>query len=160
MTNNTTTNNNNKQERENMHTDRCGHTSGQKCHTKGSRKETKYNSLCIEIQRMWDMKCMIIPVVTGATWIVIRGLRKNLETIPGKHWIDSLEKTAVLGTSHNTESTAVWNLIPKRWGSPLVQEEYQGEMTCDKRWHNNNNNNHNHNHNHNNNKLEPRQQST
>jgi hypothetical protein len=24
-----------------MHADKCGNTSGQKCHTKGSRKETK-----------------------------------------------------------------------------------------------------------------------
>jgi hypothetical protein len=60
----------------------------------------KYNSLCIEIQRMWNMKCMIVPAVIEATGIVTRGLRKNLETIPGKHSIDSLHKTAVLGTSH------------------------------------------------------------
>jgi hypothetical protein len=39
-------------------------------------------------------------VVTGATGIVSKGLKKNLETIPGKHSIDSLQKTAVLGTSH------------------------------------------------------------
>jgi hypothetical protein len=42
---------------------------------------------------------MIIPAVTGATGIVTRGLRKNLEAIPGKHSIDSLQKTTVLGTS-------------------------------------------------------------
>jgi hypothetical protein len=29
-------------------------------------------------------------------------------------------------------------LIPERWGSPLVQEKYQGEIACDKI--NNNNN--------------------
>jgi hypothetical protein len=45
---------------------------------------------------------MIIPVVIGATGIVTKGLKKNLEAIPGKHSIDSLHKTAilVLGTSH------------------------------------------------------------
>jgi hypothetical protein len=60
-----------------MHTDRCGNTSGQKCHTKGSRKEKKlkYRSLCTEIQQMWNMKCMIIPMVIGATGIVTKGLR-------------------------------------------------------------------------------------
>jgi hypothetical protein len=42
------------------------------------------------------MKCL----VTGATGIVTKGLKKYLETIPGKHSIDSLQKTAVLGTSH------------------------------------------------------------
>jgi hypothetical protein len=49
---------------------------------------------------MWNMKCMIIPVVIGATGIVMRGLRRNLEAIPGKHSIDSLQKTAILGTAH------------------------------------------------------------
>jgi hypothetical protein len=43
---------------------------------------------------------MIIPTVTGATGIVTRGLRKNLEAIPGKHSTASLHKTAILGTSH------------------------------------------------------------
>jgi hypothetical protein len=36
----------------------------------------------------------------GGTGIITRSLRKNLEDIPGKHSIDSLQKTAVLGTSH------------------------------------------------------------
>jgi hypothetical protein len=44
------------------------------------------------------MKCMIVPVVTGATGIVTKGLKKNLEAIPGKHSIDSLKKTAIGGT--------------------------------------------------------------
>ena len=43
---------------------------------------------------------MIIPVITGATGIVMRSFRKNLEAVPGKHSIDSLQKTAILGTSH------------------------------------------------------------
>jgi hypothetical protein len=46
------------------------------------------------------MKCFVIPVIIGATGIVTRGLKKYLETIPGKRSIDSLQKTAVLGTSH------------------------------------------------------------
>jgi hypothetical protein len=29
--------------------------------------------------------------------------------------------------THNTESTAVWNLKPERWGSPLAQQKYQEE---------------------------------
>ena len=49
---------------------------------------------------MWNMKCMFIPVIIGATGIVTKGLKKNLEAITGKHSIYSLQKTAVLGTSH------------------------------------------------------------
>ena len=67
---------------------------------KEAEEKLKYKSLCIEIQRMWNLKCMFVPVIIGATGIVTRSLKKNLETIPGKHWIDSLQKTAILGTSH------------------------------------------------------------
>ena len=49
---------------------------------------------------MWNLKYTIIPVITGASGRVTRGLRKNLEAVPGKHSIDSLQKTAILGTSH------------------------------------------------------------
>ena len=38
----------------------------------------------------------ITPVITGATGIVTRSLRKNLEAVPGKHSIDSLQKTVYL----------------------------------------------------------------
>ena len=85
-----------------MHTGRCGNTRRQKRCAKGSGKKLKYSykSLCIEIQRMWNLKFTIIPVITGATGIVTRSLRKNLEAVPGKHSIDSLENTVILGTSH------------------------------------------------------------
>jgi hypothetical protein len=48
---------------------------------------------------MWNMKCMIIPVTTGATEIVTK-LYKNLETTLIEHSIDSLQKTVILGISH------------------------------------------------------------
>ena len=58
---------------------------------KEAEKKLKYKSLCIELQRMWNLKCMIIPIIIGATGIVTRSLRKNLEAVPGKHSIDSLQ---------------------------------------------------------------------
>jgi hypothetical protein len=67
---------------------------------KEAENRLKYKSFCIEIQRMWNMKCATTPVMIGATGIVTRSLRKNLEDIPGKHSIDSLQKTAILGTAH------------------------------------------------------------
>ena len=83
-----------------MHTDICSNTRRQKCCAKGSGKKLKYKSSNIEIQRMWNPKCTIIPVITGATGIVTRSSRKNLQAVPGKHSIDSLQETAILGTSH------------------------------------------------------------
>jgi len=67
---------------------------------KEAEKKLKYESLGIEIQRMWNLKCTIVPVITGATGIVMRSLRENLEAVPTKHSIDSLQKTAIFGTSH------------------------------------------------------------
>jgi hypothetical protein len=46
------------------------------------------------------MKCFVLPVIIGATGIVTKGQNKYLEIIPGKHSVDSLQKTDVLGTSH------------------------------------------------------------
>jgi hypothetical protein len=43
-----------------------------------AEKELKCNSLCVEIQRMWNMTCMVIPVITGATGIATVGLKENL----------------------------------------------------------------------------------
>jgi len=49
---------------------------------------------------MWNLKCTTVPVITGATGVVTRSLKKNLETVAGKHSIDSVQKTAILGTAH------------------------------------------------------------
>jgi hypothetical protein len=79
---------------------------------KEAEKKLQYKSLCIEIQRMWNLKCTLIPVINGATGIVTRSLRKNLEAIPGKHSIDSFDRFTTKDSytwniTHNTESTAV-----------------------------------------------------
>ena len=63
---------------------------------KEADKKLKYKSLCIEVQRMWNLKFTIIPVIIGATGKVTRSLRKNLEAVPGKHSIDSLQKQLYL----------------------------------------------------------------
>jgi hypothetical protein len=53
---------------------------------------------------MGNLKCTIIP----GTGILTKGLSKNLEAIPGKHSVDSPQKTAYAwNVTHYTQSTAV-----------------------------------------------------
>jgi hypothetical protein len=59
---------------------------------KEAEKKLKYKNLSIKIQRMWNMKCFAIPVIIGATGIVSKSLQKYMETVPGQHSVDSLQK--------------------------------------------------------------------
>jgi hypothetical protein len=42
----------------------------------------------------------VIPVIIGATGTISKSFRKYLSSIPGKHEIEYLQKTATLGTAH------------------------------------------------------------
>jgi hypothetical protein len=71
---------------------------------KEAEKKLKYESLGIEIQRTWNLKCTIVPVIIGANRIVTTSLRKNLEAISGKHSIGSLQNTPHTGNiTHDRE---------------------------------------------------------
>ena len=41
-----------------------------------AEKKLEYKSVCTETKRMWNVKCTIIPVVTGDTGIVTKCLKK------------------------------------------------------------------------------------
>jgi hypothetical protein len=84
-----------------MYTHKCGNISWQDCHAKGSRKDTKTQEFMFRdttnVEReMYDY--------TSNNWNHRNSnkskKKKDLEAIPGKHSIDSLQQTAVLGTSH------------------------------------------------------------
>jgi len=67
---------------------------------KEAEKILKYKDLTIEIQRMWNLKTKIIPVIIGATGTISKSFRKYASNIPGKHDVKELQKTAILGTAH------------------------------------------------------------
>ena len=47
-----------------------------------------------------------LVVVVVVVVVVTKGLKKNLEAIPGKHSVNALQKSAVLGTSH-----IIWEVL-------------------------------------------------
>jgi hypothetical protein len=57
-------------------------------------------NLTIEIQRMWNVKTRVVPVIIGATGTISKSFRKYLSTIPGNHDYSELQKTPILGTAH------------------------------------------------------------
>jgi len=67
---------------------------------KEAEKILKYKDLTTEIQRIWDVKTKVIPVIIGATGTISKSFRKYVSNIPGKHEVKELQKTAILGTAH------------------------------------------------------------
>jgi hypothetical protein len=60
----------------------------------------KYKDLAIEIQRMWNVKTKVIPVIIGATLTISKSFRKYVNNIPENYEVKELQKTAVLSTAH------------------------------------------------------------
>jgi hypothetical protein len=67
---------------------------------KEAEKILKYKDLTTEIQRMWNAKTRVIPVIIGATGNISKSFRKYVSNIPGNHEVRELQKTAILGTAH------------------------------------------------------------
>ena len=67
---------------------------------KEAEKILKYKDLTTEMQRMWNVKTKVIPVIIGATGTISKSFRKYMSGIPGKHEVKELQKTAILGTAH------------------------------------------------------------
>jgi hypothetical protein len=86
-----------------MYANRCCNLRRQKCDKEGAEKILKYKDLTIEIQRMWNVKTNVIPVIIGATGTISKSFTKYLSNVPGKskrNEIQELQKTAILGTTH------------------------------------------------------------
>jgi hypothetical protein len=67
---------------------------------KEAEKILKYKDLTIEIQRMWNVKPRVIPVIIGATGTISKSFGKYVSNIPGNHEVRKLQKTAILCTAH------------------------------------------------------------
>ena len=67
---------------------------------KEAYKILKYRDLTIELQHMWNVKTKVIPVIIGPTGTISKSFRNYMSNIPGKHEVEELQKTAILGTAH------------------------------------------------------------
>jgi hypothetical protein len=67
---------------------------------KDANKILKYKDLTTEIQRMWNVKTKVIPVIIGVNGTISESFRKYVSNIPGKHEVTELQKTAILRTAH------------------------------------------------------------
>jgi hypothetical protein len=57
---------------------------------KEAEKILKYKDLTLEIQRMWNVKARVIPVIIGATGTISKSVRKYVSSFPGNHEVGEL----------------------------------------------------------------------
>jgi hypothetical protein len=67
---------------------------------KEAEKILRYKDLTIEIQRMWNVKTKVIPVIMCATGTISESFKKYVSNISGNHEVKELQKTVILGTAH------------------------------------------------------------
>ena len=64
-------------------------------------KITKYQNLKVEVERLWEKKATVVPVVIGALGAIPRDLVKHLKTLElDKISPSQLQKAVLPGTAH------------------------------------------------------------
>ena len=59
----------------------------------------KYKDLELEIQRMWHMKTVVIPVVVGALGTAKKGMVENIEKVSERATMTEIQKICMLGSA-------------------------------------------------------------
>ena len=68
-------------------------------------KLSKQKDLEIEVEKLWHMKTVTIPVVIGALGMIKKGAEKHLEKIPGSINLAEMQKKVLTGTVHILRKT-------------------------------------------------------
>ena len=61
--------------------------------------KSKYYDLGVEIQRMWLMKTIVLPVVIGALGTVKKGMVENIEKVSKSASVTEIQKICMLGSA-------------------------------------------------------------
>ena len=59
----------------------------------------KYKDLQIEIEKVWQLKTAVIPVVVGALGMVKKGALNRLKSIPGEPNLQEIQNIVLTSTS-------------------------------------------------------------
>ena len=71
----------------------------------GFEKLPKYKNLDFEVEKLWHMKTVTIPVVIGTLGMIKKGTEKHLEKIPRSLSLDEMRKIALTVTDHILRKT-------------------------------------------------------
>ena len=63
-------------------------------------KLSKYKDLEIEIQKMWNLKTITVPVVIGALGMIRKGTQDFIDKVPGEHNLQQIQKIVLTSTAH------------------------------------------------------------
>ena len=82
------------------------------CKAKEQEKIEKYQDLRLEMQKLWNVKATVVPVVIGALGSHTPELESYLEKLPGNQNKASLIRAALLGSAHILRRTLN---LPENW---------------------------------------------
>lgn len=68
-------------------------------------KLSKYKDLEIEIQKMWNLKTITVPIIVGALGMIKKGTQKHLDKVPGGHKLSDIQKIVLNSTAHILRKT-------------------------------------------------------
>ena len=66
---------------------------------KETEKKSKYKDLELEIQRMWHMKTVVIPVVVGVLGSVKKGMVENIKKVSERATMTEIQKICMLASA-------------------------------------------------------------